>query len=401
MTYKDYLQHHGIKKMKWGKRNGPPYPLTDAQRSAAENAANVTSASAKMLAKRGDDNRFAKSDRKQLGLNNAARKISLSDAAKDTNLKRSIQGNGQTIEGTTHADVVMDRKKKFADKYGYKEGTVKRSSDEETEKATKAKKSAADKEAEKAAKAAEAARKKAEKEAEAARKKAEREAEREAEKARKEAEKKAKQEEKEVDRATERALKAIDRIFDGSTSGRNMDALLDELSEGWLNGKHFKAEDFKELEKNPKYKEAMEQLGDSKGSSYYAKLLAQLGDKNDPKTKEMRAKYEQLMKERDEEDKKQGYEDYETLKKRMGADFKDESLDRFARSISVMTDYVDSIKDQNPSAMNRARSKVLSYLEDKITWLNENRSNSVDRTANLKEKRNYQKVTEWLRRKGF
>ena len=81
-----------------------------------------------------------------------------------------------------------------------------------------------------------------------------------------------------------------------------MDALLDELSEGWLNGKHFKAEDFKELEKNPKYKEAMEKLGDSKGSSYYAKLLAQLGDKNDPKTKEMRAKYEQLMKERNEED---------------------------------------------------------------------------------------------------
>ena len=400
MTYKDYLQHHGIKKMKWGKRNGPPYPLTDAQRSAAENAANATSASAKMLAERGDDNRFAKSDRKQFGSNNAARKISISDAAKDTNLKRSAKGNGQAIDGTTHADVVMDRKKKFADKYGYKEGVVNRGGDKEnekSEKATKAKKSAADKEAERAAKAAEAARKKAEREAEAARKKAEREAE----KARKEAEKKTKQEEKEVDRATERALKAIDRIFDGSTSGRSMDALLDELSEGWLNGKHFKAEDFKELEKNPKYKEAMEKLGDSKGSSYYAKLLAQLGDKNDPKTKEMRAKYEKLMKERAEEDKKQGYEDYETLKKRMGADFKDESLDRFARSISVMTDYVDSIKDQNPSAMNRARSKVLSYLEDKITWLNENRSNSGDRTANLKEKRNYQKVTEWLRRKGF
>lgn len=385
MTYKDYLQHHGIKKMKWGKRNGPPYPLTDSQRSAAENAANPTSESARNLARRGDSNRFALSDKRRVGLAGPGEAV----ARKGTQSK-------EAVPGTTHADVVMDRKKKFADKYGYKEGVVNRGA-EEDEKATKAKKSAADKEAEKAAKAAEAARKKAEREAEAARKKAEREAER----ARKEAEKKAKQEEKEVDRATERALKAIDRIFDGSTSGRSMDALLDELSEGWLNGKHFKAEDFKELEKNPKYKEAMEKLGDSKGASYYAKLLAQLGDKNDPKTKEMRAKYEQLMKERDEEDKKQGYEDYETLKKRMGADFKDESLDRFARSISVMTDYVDSIKDQNPSAMNRARSKVLSYLEDKITWLNENRSNSGDRTANLKEKRNYQKVTEWLRRKGF
>lgn len=385
MTYKDYLKHHGIKKMQWGKRNGPPYPLTDSQRSAAENAANPTSESARNLARRGDSNRFALSDKRRVGLAGPGAAV----ARKGTKSK-------EAVPGTTHADVVMDRKKKFADKYGYKEGTVNRGT-EEDEKTTKTKKSAADKEAERARKAAESARKKAEREAEAARKKAEREAE----KARKEAEKKAKQEEKEVNRATDRALKAIDRIFDGSTSGRSMDALLDELSEGWLNGKHFKAEDFKELEKNPKYKEAMEKLGDSKGSSYYAKLLAQLGDKNDPKTKEMRAKYEQLMKEREEEDKKQGYEEYETLKKRMGSDFKDESLDRFARSISVMTDYVDSIKDQNPSAMNRARSKVLSYLEDKITWLNENRSNSGDRTANLKEKRNYQKVTEWLRRKGF
>lgn len=57
-TYSEYLMHHGIKKMKWGKKNGPPYPLTDKQRSAAENAANPTSDSAKMLAKQGSDSRF-------------------------------------------------------------------------------------------------------------------------------------------------------------------------------------------------------------------------------------------------------------------------------------------------------------------------------------------------------
>ena len=27
----NYLAHHGIKGQKWGKRNGPPYPLSDAK----------------------------------------------------------------------------------------------------------------------------------------------------------------------------------------------------------------------------------------------------------------------------------------------------------------------------------------------------------------------------------
>ncbi len=37
----DYLEHHGIQGMKWGKRNGPPYPLTAAAKSAAEKAGKV------------------------------------------------------------------------------------------------------------------------------------------------------------------------------------------------------------------------------------------------------------------------------------------------------------------------------------------------------------------------
>ena len=32
----DYLSHHGILGQKWGKKNGPPYPLDAEDHSAAE-----------------------------------------------------------------------------------------------------------------------------------------------------------------------------------------------------------------------------------------------------------------------------------------------------------------------------------------------------------------------------
>lgn len=39
-TYSEYLQHHGILGMRWGKRNGPPYPLGPSQMSGKERRLN-------------------------------------------------------------------------------------------------------------------------------------------------------------------------------------------------------------------------------------------------------------------------------------------------------------------------------------------------------------------------
>ena len=43
MTYEEYLQHHGIPGMRWGRRNGPPYPLLRRNMIASEKKENPKS----------------------------------------------------------------------------------------------------------------------------------------------------------------------------------------------------------------------------------------------------------------------------------------------------------------------------------------------------------------------
>lgn len=46
-----YLAHFGIRGQKWGKKNGPPYPLDNANRSSAERKSNPESKSSKQKKK--------------------------------------------------------------------------------------------------------------------------------------------------------------------------------------------------------------------------------------------------------------------------------------------------------------------------------------------------------------
>lgn len=69
MDSKNELQHFGILGMKWGKRNGPPYPLSGSQKSSAEKNAKKKAKSVKKVNKVAEsdpDNSRTKRDIKNL-----------------------------------------------------------------------------------------------------------------------------------------------------------------------------------------------------------------------------------------------------------------------------------------------------------------------------------------------
>ena len=113
MTYKDYLSHHGIKKMKWGKKNGPPYPLTNLQRSADENQANPTSASARMLRRKGINSRF-NAPNALTRLKSAKNRV---DDPGGNSSSGSSSSSNNNDNKTYEPDVKESRLTKFSDKY--------------------------------------------------------------------------------------------------------------------------------------------------------------------------------------------------------------------------------------------------------------------------------------------
>lgn len=99
------IQHHGILGQKWGKRQGPPYPLDGSDHSAAEkkagwkksldgkNALSIKAGAHKALAKVYSINEktYAKSNKTLSSMNRAAKEAQLKKAAaaqKEANIKR-------------------------------------------------------------------------------------------------------------------------------------------------------------------------------------------------------------------------------------------------------------------------------------------------------------------------
>lgn len=80
-SYEDYLQHWGILGMKWGQRNGPPYPLNSRQMNASERKQNVA---------KGDDpkTRKLKAENEKLKLQLADKKKAEKLAAKAYKLEK-------------------------------------------------------------------------------------------------------------------------------------------------------------------------------------------------------------------------------------------------------------------------------------------------------------------------
>lgn len=100
-VYEDELRHHGIDGMRWGKRNGPPYPLRPEDHSAAEKKAAQS-----------NSHYSAKSNEKSGGESKAA---DLKKNKVETNSKVNNQNNEKEKLAEQVKELVNERRGKSSD----------------------------------------------------------------------------------------------------------------------------------------------------------------------------------------------------------------------------------------------------------------------------------------------
>ena len=415
MSYQDWLAHHGIKGMKWGKLNGPPYPLSDAQRSATENRLNTTSASARALAKEGPNNRFVKPHfAKADDLASGSKKTSTSgggggssttskkteDKKEETKTTTSSSSSGGHTADYFKRNVVEEFNKNGKDEEWEKAKATKELEESEEDKKKAAEKAA--KEAEKARKAQEKAAEKARKEKEKAEEKARKQKEAE-EKARLKAEEEAKKAEEKLKEAEEKerqqwekdGQKAVDDVFNDDINQRSFKDLLDSFYKGAFDRKIVENEDDAGSE-NEESEDVSEDL------DFYAKLLSKV----DPKSSEyakIKDTYDELRKEAADEKIAR-----ESKVKTDNSEESEESetptataLARLSRSISALADYADYVESNSRTEVNRIHSKILGYLDDKLKWFSQTASTNASGEAKLKQLQSYGEIEDWLKEHGF
>jgi len=110
----EYLEHHGILGQKWGKRNGPPYPLSASDHSSSEKKAGwKDSLRNSRGAQRRDIAKAYKADRKALKENQKAkRKKLLDDEAKawDRQFGKKYKNGGKMSDEDLRKEAELERK---------------------------------------------------------------------------------------------------------------------------------------------------------------------------------------------------------------------------------------------------------------------------------------------------
>lgn len=104
--YPDELAHFGILGMKWGKRNGPPYPLADKDHSASEKKAGWRQSLKEKIKDRDDEYRYRQATKRRKQLDGSVpggmqiRKLGRSQykiEPVDPNQRRKIYKNGTIV----------------------------------------------------------------------------------------------------------------------------------------------------------------------------------------------------------------------------------------------------------------------------------------------------------------